>query len=345
MSTPSQDRDCCVLCQEEFDLPSTERRLANNERHLLDLWTEFRSETRHSTQPLYRRIYPYTEKFESDAGPRRAVALCSKEPLKHTACGAPCVLRLAVQPALHNCPICRAPLASFVALLQREARSHALALAYKQQMLTARDIISAKVLEQISAIQDTLNQAADNESYWSVRVDRGTSRSSASVGGRVRSSAPCNFSVDVRFESDCSDASSGSAASSTGFSSDVKRVCWQRQQAERPDSAIVTTQSIDGPWPRLVRDDEIATLLRQLLGLELYRLSNYRMPASLRSTAATDGSSQPSELLDTARIALQQETLYALREHTESMALNALDAVWRLQADSVGAENLQSGLS
>jgi hypothetical protein len=330
MSALAQECDCCVLCQEKFDLPSTERRLASNERHLLDLWTEFRAETHHCAQPLYRRIYPYTEKFENVDSPRQAVALCSKEPLKHMACGAPCVLRLAVQPALNNCPICRAPLAPFVALLQREARSHALALAYKQQMLAARDTISAKVLEQMSAIQRRLDRASENDSYWSVRVDRRASLPSRSLSGRVRESPLRDFSVDVRYES--VDSNDGRGDVSTGAIADVNRVCWQRRDAERSDSVIVTRQSIDGPWPRLVRDEDVALMLRQVLGLELHRLSSSsRLSGSLRSPP-TD-TQQSSEVLASARIALQQETLYALREHTESMALNALDTTWRVQAD------------
>lgn len=306
-------------------------------RTLLALWHEFRLETRHSTEPLYHSVYRFADKFESDTAVPHdadAVSLCSEQPLKHIACAAPCVLKLVTRPQLNNCPICRAPLTPLVALMQREARSHALALAYKEQTIAARDALRAKIDEQIEALQIALARATETDTYWAVRAER---RSGAAVRSRARDDerGARDFTVHVAF-----DRADGNGA---------ERVQWRRSDADRDESAIVQTQSISGPWPRLVRDDELVFLMRELLGIELHRLRQRRHATSVASDAIgsslADGAGDLSTVVEAARATLQHEATYALRYYSESMALDEHESRWRAQLARIATQPSPSSVS
>ena len=323
----------CVICQEPLKRrPPTSTEVAESDERLLQAWTRFR-ETNDPSVPLSDAILTYLADRPSDVD-TSPFAICAAHPDAHVVCVVPCALQLLMQSHLVNCPICRGRLRPLAALVQREARSHAIALAYRHQMQHARELISATAVQQLDAVHTEVEKAQHNSIYWSARASCGTSpaRRSRHAAATGIYGAPTAFNVQVRFEAHDPPRDKSRL---------VQRVEWRRQDPPGAASVITGVDSLEGPWPRLMRDDDLIFLADRFLGLQLDRLDTASSRADGSGGRVSDDAVQRQ--LRTASLTIQQEAVFTLRDDGFDGALRRFENWWdgdrrrRVESDSAMA--------
>lgn len=234
-----------------------------------------------------------------------AVTVCQTH--SHVMCAEPCAMRFCALNEQPECPLCRkelsAPLALCAALCSAEVHAYRL----QKQLGRAREVACAAVERTFSEMSAAMQEHVAREPLWNITPTICNAEADSAAVAHETQPSIHRHSHDVRVTYNRVTRSASrrrTDAHSPAASASNASIAWTRVT---PGSAVSSAQTLQGPWPAIMSEDELLALCRQMLGVQLRPLIRGGNEPPLGWSSAD---------LARRRSELQSEIEYATRQVT-----------------------------